>query len=126
MFWPFLMSRLDFGPGALIVVVPIRSCAGSVTCIKEGEETLICRAIVKKACSTFVAFLADVSRNGIPRPSANSYPSVLNVWRDGNLCNGVFDDFFIAHIGLVSHEKFIDSLGGITINLLKPLFDIVE
>jgi hypothetical protein len=43
-----------------------------------------------------------------------------------DLCDGVFDDFFIAHIGLVSHEKFIDSLGGITINLLKPLFDIVE
>ena len=87
---------------------------------------MICRAIVKKACSTFVAFLADVSRNGIPRPSANSYPSVLNVGMEGNLCDGVFDDFFIAHIGLVSHEKFIDSLGGITINLLKPLFDIVE
>jgi hypothetical protein len=35
--------------------------------------TLICRAIVKKACSTFVAFLAEVSRKGMPRPSANSY-----------------------------------------------------
>lgn len=98
MFWPFLMSRLDFGPGALIVVVPIRSCAGSVTCMKEGEETLICRAIVKKACSTFVAFLADVSRNGIPRPSANSYPSELNVWREEGTFATVYSTTFLSLI----------------------------
>ena len=42
----------------LAVVVPILS--------------LICLAMVRKACSTFEAFLADVSRNGIPRLSANS------------------------------------------------------
>jgi len=42
--------------------------------LRQGNwDTLICRAMVKKACSTFVAFLADVSRNGMPRPSANSY-----------------------------------------------------
>jgi hypothetical protein len=34
--------------------------------------TLICLAIVKKACSTLVAFFAEVSKNGIPRLSANS------------------------------------------------------
>lgn len=36
-------------------------------------RSLICRAIVKKACSTLDAFLAEVSRKGIPRLSANSY-----------------------------------------------------
>lgn len=34
---------------------------------------LISAAIVMKACSTFVAFLALVSKNGIPSESANSY-----------------------------------------------------
>jgi hypothetical protein len=29
--------------------------------------------MVKKACSTLLAFLAEVSRKGIPRLSANSY-----------------------------------------------------
>jgi len=41
------------------VVAPIRS--------------LICLAMVKNANSTFVALLADVSRKGMPRPSANSW-----------------------------------------------------
>ena len=44
----------------------------------------------------------------------------------GDLCDGVFDDFFIAHIGFVSDEEFVDSFSGITINFLKPLFDIIE
>ena len=43
----------------LTVVLPMRS--------------LIWRAMVRKACSTLLAFLADVSRKGIPRLSANSY-----------------------------------------------------
>jgi len=42
------------------------------TARRDWGSTLICRAIVKKACSTFVAFLAEVSRKGMPRPSANS------------------------------------------------------
>jgi hypothetical protein len=36
-------------------------------------RSLICLAIVKKACSTLVAFLADVSKNGMLSWSANSY-----------------------------------------------------
>lgn len=35
-------------------------------------RSLIWRAMVRKACSTLLAFLADVSRKGIPRLSANS------------------------------------------------------
>jgi hypothetical protein len=42
------------------------------------------------------------------------------------LCDGVFNYFLVAHIGLVSHEKLVDSLSSISINLLKPLFDIIE
>lgn len=38
--------------------------------------TLICLAIVKNACSTLVAFFAEVSRKGIPRLSANSYTRI--------------------------------------------------
>jgi hypothetical protein len=51
---------------------------------------LISRVMVMKASSTLVAFLALVSRNGIPKPSANSYRcckaarahTVCRVWRE--------------------------------------------
>jgi hypothetical protein len=40
---------------------------------KQGaHRSLICLAMVKNACSTFVAFFADVSRNGIDSWSAKS------------------------------------------------------
>ena len=42
----------------LAVAVPMRS--------------LIWRAMVRKACSTLLAFFAEVSRKGMPRLSANS------------------------------------------------------
>ena len=77
MFCPFLMSTPAFWPApGVIVVVPIRSwkkvVSPKTTARRDWGSTLICRAIVKKACSTFVAFLAEVSRKGMPRPSANS------------------------------------------------------
>lgn len=40
--------------------------------------SLICLAMVKKACSTFVALLADVSKKGIESPSANSFATVYS------------------------------------------------
>jgi hypothetical protein len=40
---------------------------------KKSYLFLISVAIKMKACSTFVAFLAEVSRKGMPRVSANSY-----------------------------------------------------
>lgn len=36
------------------------------------HRSLICLDMVKNACSTLVAFLAEVSRNGIPSSSANA------------------------------------------------------
>lgn len=42
---------------------------------QQTYRSLICLAIVKKACSTFVAFLADVSRKGMFNWSANSCTS---------------------------------------------------
>lgn len=36
-------------------------------------RSLIWRAMVRKACSTLLAFLAEVSRKGMPRLSANSW-----------------------------------------------------
>lgn len=39
---------------------------------RKTYRSLICLAIVKKACSTLVASLADVSRKGMPSESANS------------------------------------------------------
>ena len=58
-----------FGLVLLVAVVPMRS--------------LICLAMVRKACSTLLAFLAEVSRNGMPRLSANSYFVVSVKWVSG-------------------------------------------
>jgi len=82
MFCPFLMSTPAFWPApGVIVVVPIRSWKKVVslktTAWRNWGSTLICRAIVKKACSTFVAFLAKVSRKEMPRPSANSWRQIM-------------------------------------------------
>lgn len=40
--------------------------------VSEAHRSLICLAIVKNACSTLVAFLAEVSKKGIESWSANS------------------------------------------------------
>lgn len=96
--------------------------------------------MVKNACSTFEAFFADVSKNGIPRLSANSYMKIgvsANVyWKNPpfSICktkhaylrNRVLYDFLVGHIALVSHQKLVDPLSGIAINFLQPLFDVVE
>lgn len=112
-------------------------------------RSLICRAIVKKACSTLDAFLAEVSRKGIPRLSANSYrierrindrpfkDSIGKKIRRGGqkgmpevfgayLRHGVLDHLLVLHIALVTDEQLVDALGSISVNLLKPLLDIVE
>lgn len=113
-------------------------------------RSLICRAIVKNACSTFDAFLAEVSRKGIPRLSANSYGTEREqelaiskqraiqkserscvtekeqAGQDAYLCHGVLDYLLVLHIALVADEQLVDALGGVTVNLLEPLLDIVE
>lgn len=103
-------------------------------------RSLICLAIVKKACSTFEAFFADVSRNGIPKLSANSWNEkgkshqqryfhdwVLmgKQWKI-YLRHGIFDNFLVFHITLVTDEKLINTLSRVTINFLEPLLDVVE
>ena len=42
------------------------------------------------------------------------------------LCHGVFNHFLVAHVALVAYQQFVDTLGGIAVNLLQPLLDIVE
>ncbi len=107
----------------LVVVVPIRS--------------LIWRAMVRKACSTLLAFLADVSRKGMPMLSANSCSGGVvsgsaKTARDRAatflpyLGNGVLDHLLVCHIALVAHEQLVDALGGVPVYLLQPLLDVVE
>lgn len=65
---------------------------------KQAYLSLICFDIVKKASSTFVDVLADVSTNGIDRPSANSCikgreRSIISYWeRENDLCCAICDD----------------------------------
>lgn len=52
---------------------------------KVAYRSLICLAMVKNACSTFVAFLADVSKKGIESWSAKSWERVPRMSRAGNV-----------------------------------------
>lgn len=38
----------------------------------------------------------------------------------------VFYNFLVFHIALVAHKKLVDAFGCVTIDFLKPLFDVVE
>lgn len=43
-----------------------------------------------------------------------------------DLCNRVLYDLLVRHIGFVAYEKLVDTLCGVSVNLLKPLLDVVE
>ena len=46
--------------------------------------------------------------------------------RKSYLRNGVLDHLLVGHIALVAYEQLVDALGGIPVNLLQPLLDVVE
>ena len=64
-------------PGAVVVepmLIEVQhQLAVSQTKGLDTYRSLICLAMVKNACSTLVAFLADVSRKGMESWSANSW-----------------------------------------------------
>jgi len=43
-----------------------------------------------------------------------------------NLCNAVLDDLLVGEVGFVANEELIHAFGGVTINLLEPLFHVGE
>ena len=100
--------------------------------VADDMRSLIWRAIVKKACSTFCAFLAEVSTKGIPRLSANSYYLFISTkhesspWACPHLCHRIIDDLLVCHIALVADEELVDTFGCIAVDLLQPLLDVVE
>lgn len=42
------------------------------------------------------------------------------------LGDSVLHDLLVLHIALVSDEELVDALGGVAVNLLQPLLDVVE
>ena len=38
----------------------------------------------------------------------------------------VLDNLLVRHIALVAHQKLVDALSSVTVNLLQPLLDVVE
>ena len=67
-------QSLDIREAGALVLVLASPTVSPVTRPWSPRWSLIrinSEAMVKKACSTLLAFLADVSRNGIPRLSAN-------------------------------------------------------
>lgn len=45
---------------------------------------------------------------------------------DAYLCHGVLHHLLVLHITLVADEQLVDTLGGVSVNLLEPLLDVVE
>lgn len=43
-----------------------------------------------------------------------------------HLGNCVLDHLLVRHIALIAYKELVDALGGISINLLEPLLDVVE
>ena len=46
--------------------------------------------------------------------------------RSTHLCNSVLDYLLIGHIALVAYQQLVDTLGGVSVDLLQPLLDVVE
>lgn len=89
--------------------------------------------MVKNACSTFVAFLAEVSRKGMLSWSANSCNTSCKRWfsppKEHNITRlgyAIFDDLLACQIGLVSYKQLVHTLRSVTVDLLKPLLDVRE
>lgn len=65
--------------------------------------------------------LLDVARvlgRGLEKGDAQAVGELL-----GDL---VVDDLLLGHIALVADEQLVDALGGVPVNLLQPLLDVVE
>lgn len=43
-----------------------------------------------------------------------------------NLCHSVLHYFLVGHITLVAYKELVDTLRRISVNLLKPLLNVVE
>lgn len=43
-----------------------------------------------------------------------------------NLGHSVLNNLLVLHIALVADQKFVDTLGGIAVNFLQPLLNVVE
>ncbi len=88
----------------------------------------ISAAIVKKACSTFVVFLAEASKNGIPRLSANSLHkvSICSYSLNSYLSCVEFHSSFVCQITLVAYQQLVNILAGVSVNFLQPLFNVVK
>jgi len=43
-----------------------------------------------------------------------------------DLCHSVLDDFLRGQVGLVAHKQLVDTLRGIPVDLLQPLFYVGE
>lgn len=42
------------------------------------------------------------------------------------LSDCVLDDLLISHVALVAYEQLVDTLGGVSVDLLQPLLDVIE
>lgn len=43
-----------------------------------------------------------------------------------HLRNRVLDDLLVRHIALVTDKQLVDTLSGVSVDLLQPLLDVVE
>lgn len=114
----------------------VRGCA-------EDGRLLVRRTMVKNACSTLVADLADVSRKGMESESARSLAVCVSTYttggREAGCAQGEGKKYAAPHmsrppspsalpytahlllgdeIALISHEQLVDTLGCVTVDLV--------
>jgi hypothetical protein len=103
---------------------------GALLTVDEPIRSLICFAIVKKACSTLVDDFADVSKKGMLSWSANSCEEGVSSGSSPShfieiyLCDIVLDNLLCRQVTLVTDEEFVDAFARISVNFLQPLLDI--
>jgi len=42
------------------------------------------------------------------------------------LCNSVLDNLLVRHIALVANQELVNPLGGVPVDFLQPLLDVIE
>ena len=103
--------------------------------VRQAHRSLICFAMVKKACSTFVAFFADVSRKGMESWSAKSWIidvsdafklDLIRRKTRTDLRRTILHDLLAREVRFVTNKQLVHALRSVAVDLLQPLLDVGE
>jgi hypothetical protein len=86
----------------------------------HGQEGLLDVAGVLGGC------LQERDTDAVGKFLVLSAPGLRDVIVPAHLGNGVLDSPLIRHIALVADQELIDTFGGVAVDFLQPLLDVVE